>query len=438
MNGLAKSLSVMPGDKVDIEVFAKYLDPNSSNWTDAMANFMASIAAGGGAPGGTVIDGGLPGSLGNGVFPFPGHLLRDGDNGTGPKAYVNYLLFDRDYNMKTGGFKRLSADARETGTNIAHERLFFNSSEIPITEAGYLYIWLSNENATPVEVYFDDFKVTHVKSPVIQSDDYYPFGLQFNSYSRENSVENKRLYNGKELQKELGLTWYDYGWRNYDPQIGRWNQVDPLVDHYEDWSPYNYVQDNPVSRTDPDGRWVNFVVGAIVGAATDYAAQVIVNVAEGKNLSDALTDVDGASIATSAVLGAVTSGASALTNTIGMQAGKQIAKTTTQQVVKQTTKAATVTAVKVKNTLEKGAQKLDKSQTGPGKVPKAERDPKRVPTAKEKKEQLDKQDSKCANCDNKTTEADSRSHHYPKRHADGGTETVQVCKDCHKDLHKKD
>jgi hypothetical protein len=27
------------------------------------------------------------------------------------------------------------------------------------------------------EVYFDDFKVEHVKSPVISSQDYYPFGL---------------------------------------------------------------------------------------------------------------------------------------------------------------------------------------------------------------------------------------------------------------------
>lgn len=190
--------------------------------------------------------------------------------------------------------------------------------------------------------------------------------MTYNSYSRENSVANKRLYNGKELQKDLGISWYDYGWRNYDPAIARWNQVDPFVDHYEDWSPYNYVQDNPVSRTDPDGRWVNFVVGAIVGAATDYAAQVIVNVAEGKDLGDALTDVDGTSIATSAALGAVTSGASALTKTIGMQAGKQIAKTTTQQVAKQTVKAATATGVKVKKTLEQRAEQLNKTPR-PGK-----------------------------------------------------------------------
>ena len=47
------------------------------------------------------------------------------------------------------------------------------------------------------EVYFDDFKVEQVKSPVVQSDDYYPFGLTFGTYQRENSLNNPYQYNGK-------------------------------------------------------------------------------------------------------------------------------------------------------------------------------------------------------------------------------------------------
>ena len=49
-------------------------------------------------------------------------------------------------------------------------------------------------------VYFDDFEVTHVKGPVTQTDYYYPFGLTFNSYQRENAAKNNYLYNGKEKQ----------------------------------------------------------------------------------------------------------------------------------------------------------------------------------------------------------------------------------------------
>jgi nitrate reductase cytochrome c-type subunit len=88
--------------------------------------------------------------------------------------------------------------------------------------------------------------------------------------------------------------------------------------------------------------------------------------------------------------------------------------------------------------VNKAVNKLDKSPSGPGTVPKSERDPKRVPSAKEKKEQLENQNNKCLNCDKKINEKESGSHHYPKRHSDGGSKTVQVFETCHKDLHKKD
>jgi RHS repeat-associated protein len=75
-------------------------------------------------------------------------------------------------------------------------------------------------------MYFDDLKIEVTKSPVVQSQDYYPFGLTFNSYARENSVSNKMKFGGKEEQSELALNTIDWGWRQYDPAIGRWNVVD--------------------------------------------------------------------------------------------------------------------------------------------------------------------------------------------------------------------
>jgi hypothetical protein len=149
----------------------------------ALANLVSQINAN---TAGVVIDGT---QYTTSTASFPASMLghQTTTNNGAPRAYLNWLVFDRNYAFITGGFKQITTAARETGTDIAHEKLQM-PAPITITQPGYVYIYLSNENSTPVEVFFDEFKVTHTKSPVIQMDDYYPFGLTFNSYQRENST----------------------------------------------------------------------------------------------------------------------------------------------------------------------------------------------------------------------------------------------------------
>ncbi|MEZ5196698.1 MAG: RHS repeat-associated core domain-containing protein [Bacteroidales bacterium] len=111
---------------------------------------------------------------------------------------------------------------------------------------------------------------------VIQEDSYYPFGMSMNGLCYQNGLdfENKYLYNGKELQDEFGLGWYDYGARFYDPALGRWHVPDPRAEKYESWSPYNYALNNPLYFIDPDGDTVKTAGAAEQAAYNDYKKEV--------------------------------------------------------------------------------------------------------------------------------------------------------------------
>ena len=251
--GLAKSLSVMQGDVVNAKVYAKYVDPIQENQTVELKDFLLSIASGGSAPTGTIVDGGAAGSIGNSVLPIS-PINHNSETSTSPKAYLNYIVFNKDMSsVLDQGFQRITTNSREYGQNGAHDSLMIS---IKIKETGYVYLYLSNENETPVEVYFDDFNVEHTKSPVVQADEYYPFGLTFNSYSKENSLRNRYLYNnGAERLDELDLNIDATRYRIYDAAIDRWWQVDPLADEGDllSLTPYNYSFNNPVRYNDPEG-----------------------------------------------------------------------------------------------------------------------------------------------------------------------------------------
>jgi RHS repeat-associated protein len=127
------------------------------------------------------------------------------------------------------------------------------SREMVVQQPGYAYIFLSNEHPTNVDIYFDDVTVTHTLSPIVSSGDYYPFGLTFNSYSRENSTANKFKFQGQEHIDDLDLGWDSFKWRNHQPDIGRFFNIDPLADSYVYNSPYAFSENHVTSHVELEG-----------------------------------------------------------------------------------------------------------------------------------------------------------------------------------------
>lgn len=91
---------------------------------------------------------------------------------------------------------------------------------------------------------------------VQQVSSYYPFGMTQKGLTvNSNDIPhvNEYLYNGKMMQDEMSLNWYDFGARFYDAVLGRFHVPDPMVEDHHDYTPYNYCFNNPINLIDPFG-----------------------------------------------------------------------------------------------------------------------------------------------------------------------------------------
>jgi len=194
--------------------------------------------------------------LSTNITPFITTQNAGFDN-TKPQAFLNWVLLDNQFNYvaSSSGFRQVGSDDALTPITLTN---------LPLNSSGYLYIYTSN--ATPnVDVFFDNLQVTHTRGPLLEEGDYYPFGLTMAGISdralKSNYAEKKYRYSGKELNnKEFsdgsGLEEYDFGARMQDPQIGRWESIDPKAYKYMPISPYAYCANDPLRWIDPDGATI--------------------------------------------------------------------------------------------------------------------------------------------------------------------------------------
>lgn len=163
----------------------------------------------------------------------------------------------------------------------------------------YDYIYNYKDHLGNIRVSYGINPATNLLT-IMEDNNYYPFGLKHSTYNlAQRSIEEKITttgttagkeaaivnpigttvgnsgylyrYNGKEFQDELELNMYAMDMRQYDPAIGRWLAIDPVV-HFS-YSTYNAFDNNPVVWADPSGadsetdlygrnkydRWGNYI-----------------------------------------------------------------------------------------------------------------------------------------------------------------------------------
>ncbi|MFM8744013.1 MAG: RHS repeat domain-containing protein, partial [Cytophagales bacterium] len=238
-----------------------------------------------------------------------------------PSAFINFILFDKDYKLLDGKSMPISTTANKPQPVAL--------PEITALEVGYVFIYLSYDNAAGGDVFFDDLKITVQESPVIQVNNYYPFGLQSYTWLREGETDNAYLYQGKELIAQTG--WHDFGSRMYYADLGRWFATDPQKQF---GSPYLAMGNIPTMGVDPDGEFAflpllaSLAMGALKGAVISGVTTMISNGLHGRSWDSGL----GQSLLAGAIGGGIAGGLGYVGSSIkGMEA---FARSTTYGAMK--------------------------------------------------------------------------------------------------------
>ena len=249
--GTSLMLKVMAGDKFTASAEALY-DTDSpeegegaspqtvlSTLTTALSGGITSLGS----------DEGMTGEIMGSMFSSTqladayGTLMAQATDPNQPKAYLSWILFDENMNV----IREKSSMQQVSAAHMNQWGVLQTGSDIEIDRNGYLVVFTSNH--TPRDVFMDNLHVTYSRGKLLEEQHYYPHGLVIRGGSHTPLV-NRYLYQGKELQDELGLQLYDFHARQYDPQIGRFWGIDPM-DQFP--SGYTGMGNDPGNQIDPTG-----------------------------------------------------------------------------------------------------------------------------------------------------------------------------------------
>jgi len=265
---------VMAGDKITATV-QYYYSENAGGNTNIASMIVGSIVpalSGGSVPSIVAEHGSNISTQLGGTTGFINAVQPNGTNPSGntPQAFLTVLFFDERFKFieaADGGVAQ-----QQVASSVGSGGATLTLPNIKAPKNGYAYVYVSNQSNN--DVYFDNLQVQVAMGNIIEENHYYSYGLRITTLSSrklgdsyEGNLKNNYLYNGKEVFDEADLNWYDYGFRNYDPQIGRFTQLDPLTDAYSLLTPYQYASCDPIKNIDIDG----LEGGAAINAGSDFS-----------------------------------------------------------------------------------------------------------------------------------------------------------------------
>ncbi|WP_303315527.1 DUF6443 domain-containing protein [Flavivirga abyssicola] len=212
------------------------------------------------------------------TYDANGNMLTDANKGISTNITYNHLNLPTQVALGGGNIsyiydatgvklkKVVSTGATtEYAGNYVYENgslKFFNHPEGYVrtelvsgsVQYGYVYQYKDHLGNVRLSYSDTDGNGSVTSSKILEENNYYPFGLKHKGYNNViNGTDHKYGFGGKEEQDELGLGWIDITARNYNPELGRWMNIDPLAEKMRRHSPYNYAFDNPIYFIDYDG-----------------------------------------------------------------------------------------------------------------------------------------------------------------------------------------
>jgi RHS repeat-associated protein len=254
--GLEFMIKVMAGDHIDIFGKSYYLNTttitNSNSTTLNVLTLMTNMLL---APGNAAAAKGITASQLNTINSgaIPSSFFRGSNSEpttTVPKAYINYIFLDENFKYAGGGASRVGV----SGSVKDHWTSDAQLQNITVPKNGYIFVYVSNESN--FDVFFDNLQVIQKPGPIMEETHYYPFGLTMAGISAKaiGELQNKeKTFQGQRFDDDLGLDWVQFKWRNHDPQIGRFIEIDPLADDYVYNSPYAFSENKVTGHVELEG-----------------------------------------------------------------------------------------------------------------------------------------------------------------------------------------